>query len=92
MTSSRKLRLAISLSLLVCMSFMGLGAVWAGGTSSLLDRTLRQGHVTDFIFISVGTFHTGVFIAADLTIVIGIAAIGLSLWNRRHGPPSAKAR
>jgi hypothetical protein len=65
------------------MSFIGWGLVWAGGMSNLMDRTLRQGHVTDFIFISAGPLHTGIFNVADLTIVIGIAAIALDLWNRR---------
>jgi signal peptidase II len=73
------------------MSFIGSGMVCAGGMSNLLDRTLRQGHVTDFIFISAGPLHTGIFNLADLTIVIGIAAIALDLWNRRHGRPSSKA-
>jgi signal peptidase II len=66
------------------LSFIGWGMICAGGMSNLLDRALRQGHVTDFIFISVGPLHTGVFNMADLTIVIGIAAIALNLWNRRH--------
>jgi signal peptidase II len=73
------------------VSFIGWGMVWAGGMSNLMDRTLRQGRVTDFIFISVGPLHTGIFNAADLTIMIGIAAIGLGLWNRRHGAPSGNA-
>jgi signal peptidase II len=72
------------------MSFIGLGMICAGGMSNLLDRTLRQGHVTDFIFISAGPLHTGVFNIADLTIVIGIAAIALNLWNRRRGRSSGK--
>ncbi len=73
------------------MSFIGWGVVWAGGMSNLMDRTLRHGHVTDFIFISAGPLHTGIFNVADLTIVIGIAAIALDLWNRRHGRSSGKA-
>jgi signal peptidase II len=73
------------------VSFIGWGVVWAGGMSNLMDRTLRQGRVTDFIFISVGPLHTGIFNAADLAIMIGIAAIGLGLWNQRHERPSGKA-
>jgi signal peptidase II len=72
------------------LSFIGWGMICAGGMSNLLDRALRQGHVTDFIFISVGPLHTGVFNMADLTIVIGIAAIALNLRNRRHGRSSGK--
>ena len=72
------------------ISFIGWGMICAGGMSNLLDRTLRQGHVTDFIFISAGPLHTGIFNIADLTIVIGIAAIALNLWNQRLGHSSGK--
>ncbi|MDQ3118067.1 MAG: signal peptidase II [Verrucomicrobiota bacterium] len=67
------------------MSFIGLGAVWAGGISNLVDRIFRQGRVTDFMFISVGPIHTGIFNVADIMIMIGIAAIAVSLCGRRHG-------
>src|SRR4051812_42292130 len=43
------------------MSFVGLALVLAGGVSNLVDRILQQGLVTDFIFLQVGPFHTGVF-------------------------------
>ncbi|MFN2476916.1 MAG: signal peptidase II [Chthoniobacterales bacterium] len=72
------------------LSFIGLGAIWAGGISNLLDRIFRQGRVTDFIFISVGPVHTGIFNAADVMIMIGIAAIAFGLCRRRYGPRSGK--
>ncbi len=67
------------------IAFIGLGAVWAGGISNLVDRIFRQGRVTDFMFISVGPIHTGIFNVADVMIMIGIAAIAVSLCGRRHG-------
>ncbi len=66
------------------LCFMGLALAWAGGTSNLIDRITRQGLVTDFVFIRVGSLHTGVFNAADLLIVIGIAALFCDLWKRRR--------
>jgi signal peptidase II len=66
------------------MSFIGLAAVWAGGTSNLLDRVFRHGRVTDFIFLSVGPIHTGIFNAADLTITFGVTLLVLSLCIRRN--------
>ena len=64
--------------------FLGLGLVWAGGMSNLIDRITRHGLVSDFIFIRVGPFHTGVFNVADVVIMIGSAAIVCDLWLRRH--------
>ncbi len=66
------------------LSFVGLGLVWAAGTSNLIDRITRHGLVSDFIFIRVGPLHTGVFNVADVVIMIGIAAFGCDLWRRRH--------
>ncbi len=73
------------------MSFIGLAVVWAGGMSNLIDRIIRQGQVTDFIFIRVGPLHTGIFNAADLMIVIGIAALFHDMWRRRYRRKSVKA-
>jgi signal peptidase II len=73
------------------MSFIGLAFVWAGGMSNLMDRIIREGHVTDFVFIRIGPLHTGVFNAADLMIMVGIATLGLDLWKRRHRRPPGKA-
>jgi signal peptidase II len=55
--------------------FIGLSLVLAGGLSNLLDRLLRHGLVTDFITIHVGPLHTGVFNAADVLIIAGVAII-----------------
>src|SRR5215469_13419179 len=39
------------------LSFAGLGLVWAGGISNLIDRVTRHGLVSDFIFLRVGPFQ-----------------------------------
>ncbi len=64
--------------------FIGLGLVCAGGISNLIDRITRHGLVSDFIFIRIGPFHTGVFNMADVVIMIGGAMIVREFWLRRH--------
>lgn len=64
-------------------SFVGLGLVWAGGMSNLIDRITRHGLVSDFIFIRMGPFHTGIFNLADAVIMMGGAVIaGDILWRQ----------
>jgi signal peptidase II len=67
------------------MSFVGLALVLAGGVSNLIDRVLQQGLVTDFIFVQIGPFHTGVFNVADVLIMAGVAALVCAVWKRRDG-------
>jgi signal peptidase II len=67
-------------------SFIGLALVGAGGTSNLIDRIVRHGLVTDFIFLEVGPFHTGIFNAADVMIMLGLAFLVCNLWRRREPP------
>ena len=64
--------------------FVGLGLVWAGGMSNLIDRVTRHDFVSDFIFIRIGPFHTGIFNVADVVILIGGSLIAWDLWRRRH--------
>ncbi len=78
--------LAVGTRLSRC-SFIGLALIWAGGTSNLVDRIARHGLVTDFVIIRVGPFHTGVFNAADVMIMIGVTALICDLWKRRRTSP-----
>jgi len=68
------------------LGFIGLALIWAGGVSNLVDRFMRHGLVTDFIFVQFGPIHTGVFNVADMAIVTGalllLAMAGL-LHQRR---------
>lgn len=43
-----------------------------GGFGNLLDRILRAGHVTDFLYLEAGPLHTGVFNVADMAITFGV--------------------
>jgi signal peptidase II len=63
--------------------FIALALIWAGGTSNLIDRIARHGLVTDFIFVRIGPFHTGVFNLADVAILAGLALLAHRLWRTR---------
>ena len=74
--------------------FAGLGLVWAGGVCNLLDRIMRHGLVSDFIYLHLGQFQTGIFNVADVIIMLGGAVIACDLWlqHRFHaGKPCQSA-
>ena len=75
-------------------SFTGLAMAWAGGMSNLIDRVARQGNVTDFVIIHIGPLHTGVFNAADVVILLGVATLICDLWKRQrsHLPEPSKTK
>lgn len=43
-----------------------------GGFGNLIDRLMRTGHVTDFLYLEAGPLHTGVFNVADMAITFGV--------------------
>jgi signal peptidase II len=57
---------------------VGLALVLGGGMGNLIDRVLRDGLVTDFVQIGIGSLRTGIFNLSDLTIVLGIACFALA--------------
>ncbi|EEF62818.1 signal peptidase II [Pedosphaera parvula] len=69
------------------LSFFALALVWAGGTSNFIDRATRHGRVTDFVFLQAGPLHTGVFNAADVLIMIGVAVLAWDLWQQGKKNP-----
>ena len=62
----------------------GLALIWVGGTSNLIDRVTRHGLVTDFVIIRIGPLHTGIFNAADVMIMAGLAVLIYHHWKRRR--------
>jgi signal peptidase II len=44
----------------------------SGGIGNLLDRVFNQGKVIDFIILSIGNIHTGIFNIADFYITSGV--------------------
>jgi signal peptidase II len=69
---------------LTSLSFVGLALAWAGGTSNLVDRIMRHGLVSDFIFLRAGPLHTGIFNLADVVIMAGFAVLLFDLWKRQR--------
>jgi signal peptidase II len=50
----------------------------AGGVGNLIDRVMRDGRVTDFIYLEAGPLHSGIFNVADIAITLGVAWLFLS--------------
>jgi signal peptidase II len=59
---------------------VALAVIIAGGVGNLIDRLRFAGRVTDFLYLSAGSLHTGVFNVADMAITCGIAWLVLS-WG-----------
>ena len=56
-----------------------------GGLGNILDR-LFYGSVTDFLHLRYGSFQTGIFNFADVSIVIGLVLILVSSYSRKPQP------
>ncbi len=63
---------------------VGLGLVWAGGVSNLVDRLVR-GQVVDFLNFGIGPVRTGIFNVADVAITCGCALVLLAQYGSRSG-------
>jgi signal peptidase II len=62
---------------------IGASFVIGGGIGNMIDRILH-GSVTDFLHLKIGSFQTGIFNMADVSIMIGMAfLIYTSLVRRR---------
>jgi signal peptidase II len=62
----------------------GLAFVVGGGCGNLIDRLAHGGRVGDFIFLSAGPLHSGIFNLADLAILLGCL---LLLVTPKKKPP-----
>ena len=57
-----------------------LALIISGGMGNIIDRIVYDRHVTDFMIISLGKIHTGIFNFADVCVTAG--AIGLLFFYR----------
>ena len=57
---------------------IALAVIIAGGVGNLIDRLRFGGRVTDFLYLSAGPLHTGIFNVADVAITCGILWLALS--------------
>lgn len=53
----------------------GFSLLAASGIGNLIDRVLRDGYVTDFLNIGLGSVRTGIFNVADVLGVIGFLLV-----------------
>ncbi|MBB5397508.1 signal peptidase II [Mucilaginibacter sp. AK015] len=60
-----------------------------GGMGNLYDRIVR-GSVTDFVHLKFGPLQTGIFNAADVSIMIGFGLILLNAFLRRNDDQKAE--
>lgn len=64
--------------------------ILGGGIGNLIDRFFRGGRVSDFLFMSLGPLHTGVFNVADIAITGGVIWLMISwLLAKRDATPAA---
>jgi len=61
---------------------IGLCFAIGGGVGNLFDRIL-YGSVTDFLYIKLGFFQTGIFNLADVSIMTGMLLIVLQFFTRK---------
>ena len=87
-TLGASLIVAVTLGLLLYKSTLtnrttiGLSLICGGGIGNLIDRIFYKGHVVDFLNIGIGSFRTGIFNIADVTITVG--TILLFIAAREH--------
>ena len=60
-------------------SVVGLSFIIGGGIGNIYDRIIH-GSVTDFLHIDLGLFRTGIFNMADVSIMVGMGVVLLSMW------------
>lgn len=63
---------------LTLFQIVALACIIGGGLSNVVDRILYQGRVTDFMNLGLGSLRTGVFNAADLSVLLGSALLLIS--------------
>ncbi len=56
------------------INFMAITFIIGGGIGNIIDRILFNS-VTDFMYLQVGPFHTGIFNMADVSVTIGAMVI-----------------
>jgi signal peptidase II len=65
---------------------IGFSFIAGGGFGNLIDRLFRDGRVSDFINVGIGSLRTGIFNVADLSVLIGCLVLLASPWNPKQRP------
>jgi signal peptidase II len=71
---------------------LSLSLLVGGGIGNLIDRIHYDGAVVDFVVLSVGPLHTGIFNIADVAIVFGALAFALFGLSDRPENTAASAQ
>jgi signal peptidase II len=62
---------------------IGLSLICGGGIGNLIDRFWHDGHVVDFLYMGIGSLHTGIFNLADVAITAGAFLLVISGRRRK---------
>jgi len=62
---------------------IGVSLIASGGIGNLIDRAFRNGAVTDFMNMGIGTLRTGIFNVADVAIMIGVGVVFYASYKRQ---------
>jgi signal peptidase II len=57
---------------------VGAALICSGGLGNLIDRLTRDGYVTDFLNVGIGSLRTGIFNVADFALIVGAGVFVLS--------------
>jgi len=60
------------------INVLAFSFIIGGGIGNIYDRIL-YGSVTDFMYLELGSWHTGIFNMADVSVVIGTALLLINL-------------
>jgi signal peptidase II len=78
LVSALLLILAVALALgtagITTPQLISLSFLIGGGIGNLIDRIWNSGAVVDFVVVSIGPLHTGIFNLADVAITFGALA------------------
>ena len=58
--------------------------VFAGGMGNIIDRILRDRHVTDFMNLGIQNVRTGIFNVADICITAGVIGLFISYKKQKN--------
>jgi signal peptidase II len=77
------LRMSSHTPLLVVIA---IALIVGGGVSNLIDRLLNDGRVVDFMQLSLGPLHTGIFNVADIAIMVGLGLMLIVAFRDGKAP------
>ena len=63
------------------LSLLGFSLIIGGGIANIFDRIV-YGSVTDFLYINLGFFKTGIFNIADLSVTTGMILILIASFKK----------